>query len=281
VHEWKDSQVEHFAIRGFFFCTTTRNSDMAKLKIYQAEEVPITFKSQGAQLVGMHHKVDSDKIIILCHGFTGNKSESKRLFVEVARDCASRGFNAMRFDFYGSGDSEGDFKDFLVSRNIANLSDAIGWAQNLGYEKIAVLGLSLGAATAILTINHVPVDALITWSAVPAMNPLYDYLVDDLFDKNNENEPFEYDGWQLSRDFFEDANQYDIQAELAKITVPKCIMQGTADAQLFVDGFADFQKIVTPPADFMEFPDAGHTFQTPAFRRQVIKQTTLWLLRHL
>ncbi len=253
---------------------------MATFKIYKAEEIPITFKSQGAQLVGMHHKVDSDKIVIMCHGFTGNKSESKRLFVEAARDFASRGFNALRFDFYGSGDSEGDFKDFLVSHNIANLSDAIGWAQNQGYEKMAALGLSLGAATAILTVRHLPVDALITWSAVPDMNPLYKNLVDDLIDNGKDNEPYEYDGWPLSRDFFGDAAQYDIQADLATLTMPKCMMQGTADHPLFVDGFADFQKIVLPPADFMEFPDAGHTFQTPAHRRQVIKQTTRWLLRH-
>lgn len=254
---------------------------MAKQKIYLSNEIPITFQSQGAQLVGMHHNVDTEKIVIMCHGFTSNKSESKRLFVEAARDFASRGFNAMRFDFYGSGDSEGEFKDFLVSHNIANIKDAILWAKAQGYEKVAVLGLSLGAAAAILAIADQPVDALLTWSAVPDMNPLYDYLVENLIDRGNENEPFDYDGWQLSRSFFDDANQYDVKASLARITQPKCFMQGTADAPFFVDGFADFQKIVTPPADFMHFPDAGHTFQTPAHRRQVIKQTTRWLLRHL
>lgn len=254
---------------------------MAKRKIYKAEEIPVTFQSEGAQLVGMLHKVESEKIVIMCHGFTGTKSESKRLFVEAARDLASRGFNALRFDFYGSGDSEGEFKDFLVSHNIANLKDAIIWTQEKGYEQIAVLGLSLGAATAILTVADQPVDALITWSAVPEMNLLYDHIVNDLIDKGNENEPFEYDGWQLNREFLNDANQYDIKTALSQITTPKCIMQGTADSPIFVDGFLDFQKIVSPPANFMEFPNAGHTFQKPVHRRQVIKQTTLWLLRHM
>lgn len=254
---------------------------MAKQRFFHASEIPVSFQSQGAQIVGMHHKVDSTKMIILCHGFTGTKCESKRLFVEAARDFASRGFNALRFDFYGSGDSEGEFEDFLVSRNIANLKDAIRWTSEQGYEQIAVLGLSLGAATAIVTIGEEPVDALVTWSAVPDMNPLYDNLVHDLYDSGQEDRPFEYDGWLLSRDFFDDAKRYDVKAALARLDLPKCFMQGTADTSFFTDGLRDFQKIVRPPADFMEFPGAGHTFQTPVHRRQVIKQTTLWLLRHM
>jgi len=254
---------------------------MGKRKLYRATEIAVTFQSQGAQIVGMLHQVDSKKIVIMCHGFTGTKSESKRLFVEMARDFASRGFNALRFDFYGSGDSDGDFKDFLVSRNIINVKDAVAWARERDYNQIALLGLSLGAATAILTAHEVDVDALILWSTVPDMNALYDYLKVDLIDSGNESEPFEYDGWQLSRDFFADANQYDVKNALTQITAPKCIMQGTEDAPLFIDGFADFQKIVLPPTDFMEFPGAGHTFQKPVHRRQIIKQTTLWLLRHM
>ena len=115
---------------------------MGKQKLFQASEHPVVFMSNGAQLVGVHHKVDSDKIVIMCHGFTGNKVEDKRLYVESARDLASRGFNALRFDFYGSGDSEGDFEDTLMSINIANLKDAIAWASERGFEHIGGRGES-------------------------------------------------------------------------------------------------------------------------------------------
>jgi pimeloyl-ACP methyl ester carboxylesterase len=239
----------------------------------------VSFKSQNAQLVGVHHKVDSQKMVIMCHGFTGNKVEDKRLFVEAARDFASQGCNALRFDFFGSGDSEGEFQDTLISRNIENLQDAISWARAGGYERLALLGISLGAATAILTAAVVPVDALVTWSAVPDLQLLYQNHVDELV--AHDKKLFEYEGWLLKRAFFDEAPDYDIQSCLAQITVPKFIVQGTADDDLFVNGFFQFRDIVQPPADFMEIPDAGHTFASPGHRRQVIIQTSRWLQRHL
>ncbi len=65
---------------------------MAKRKSTSpVEERPICFKSEGRQIVGMHHKTQGDKIILLCHGFTGAKTENKRLFVEAARHFAAEG----------------------------------------------------------------------------------------------------------------------------------------------------------------------------------------------
>ena len=126
---------------------------MAKFKLFQAEEIPITFQSQGAQLVGMHHKVDSDKIIILCHGFTGSKSESKRLFVEAARDFASRGFNALRFDFYGSGESPGEMRDKTVNILEQNAKDSLEFIvkdPRIDSNRMGIWGRSLGGTLACL-----------------------------------------------------------------------------------------------------------------------------------
>jgi pimeloyl-ACP methyl ester carboxylesterase len=250
---------------------------MGNKKQFSATTVPITLQSQGAQLAGMLHKVDSRKIVILCHGFAGNKIEDKRLFVEAARDMSAFGYNVLRFDFYGAGDSDGAFEDTRVSLHIKNLQDAIDWAQHEDYEHIAVLGISLGAATAILTVSDQPVDALVTWSAVPDMNLLYKNHVNELLSFNGK---IEYNGWLLHPDFFADAMQYDIKSALATLQMPKFIVQGTADEPLFVDGFAQFQDIVRPPTDFMEIPGASHTFQHPAHRRQLVRQTTRWLFRH-
>ena len=246
---------------------------MAKRKKNSALEIPFYFQSQGKQLVGVHHKMDSEKIVIMCHGFTGNKVENKRLFVEAARNFASDGNSAMRFDFYGSGDSEGDFEETMISHNIANLVDATIWAQEEGYKEIAVLGISMGAATAILAIADLPVQALVLWSAVPDFKLLFDSYVKNPDEIVANRTIIEYDGWHIKREFFSEAVQYDVQKALAKLELPKFIVQGTADAPLFVEGFHRFRDIVTPPADFMEIPNAGHTFQTPQHRRQAIRQT--------
>lgn len=243
-------------------------------------EVPVVFTSEGQQLVGILHQADSKKLVIMCHGFTGNKVEGKRIFVEAARGMAAEGLNAFRFDFYGSGDSAGDFADTLISHNIANLKDAVDWAKAGGFEAIAVLGLSMGGATAILALSQLPVQALVTWSAVPDMEQLFRSYVDNVHELVTQVQEHEHDGWVIKKEFWLDAVQYNIKAAFSQIAVSKLIIQGTADAPLFVQGFRDLQNIATPPADFMEIPGAGHTYQTPQHRRQVIRQTLIWLKRH-
>lgn len=244
-------------------------------------ETPVVFLSQEAQLVGMLHQSKGTHLVILCHGFTGSKAESRRIFVEAGRAFASEGLDALRFDFYGSGDSAGDFADTLVSHNIINLRDAMAWARHRGYEKIAVLGLSMGAATAILTLADTPADALITWSAVPDMNNLFQNYISNIEEVSSRVEEFVHEGWRIKKAFWQDAMTYDIPATLARLTIPKFIIQGMADASIFIQGFHAFRDIVQPPADFMEIPGASHTFTLPAHRHQAIWQTLIWLKRNL
>ncbi|MBN1997647.1 alpha/beta fold hydrolase, partial [candidate division KSB1 bacterium] len=168
-------------------------------------ERPLVLTSRGARLAGMLHESKSRKLVVMCHGFMGNKIENKRLFVDAARVFAESGFCVLRFDFYGSGDSQGDFADSLITTNIANLSDVLNWARNEGYERIAVLGLSMGAATAILTCADTQVDALVAWSAVPDMKKLFTSYLENFHEIVKKNDWFEYEGWQIKKEFWEDA----------------------------------------------------------------------------
>jgi len=66
----------------------------------------IAFRNQGQRLYGMLHRPEGVAIapaVVLCHGFTGQRIESHRLFVKMARDLAAHGIAALRFDFRGSG----------------------------------------------------------------------------------------------------------------------------------------------------------------------------------
>ncbi|HNR67808.1 MAG TPA: alpha/beta fold hydrolase [bacterium] len=244
------------------------------------EESPQVFTSMGKQCVGMLHTAQTDKLIVMCHGFTSHKTENRRLFVEAAREFARHGYNVFRFDFYGSGDSEGEFAETLVSRNIVNLRDALAWAREKGFARCAVLGSSMGAATAILAAADLDIEALVLWSTVPDMQRLFESIIKDPQAAAETAAVYEHDGWLIRREFLFDAVSYDVQKAFAAITLPKLVLQGTADAPLFVQGFRELQKIAQPPADFMEIPEGGHTFQKPAHRQQVIRQTAIWLKRH-
>jgi uncharacterized protein len=244
-------------------------------------ETPVAFLSQGKQLIGIWHHGQSKKIAILCHGFTGSKVESKRIFVEAARVFAEEGIDAFRFDFFGSGDSAGDFADSSISTNLANLGDALAWVREKGYEEVAVLGLSMGGAAAILAAGLFPIKAIVTWSAVPDLKKLFSSLMPNWQNQADSTQVLDYEGWLIKQGFWLDALQYDIPQAFRALTLPKLIVQGMADSSVFVEGFQTFRDIALPPADFMEIPGAGHTFPAPGHRRQVIRQTLIWLKRHL
>jgi uncharacterized protein len=257
-----------------------RNDLTMKTKTLPFEETPVAFRSQGRQLVGIWHHGQSKKVVIFCHGFTGSKVESKRIFVEAGRVFAEEGVDAFRFDFFGSGDSEGDFADSSISTNLANLRDAIAWIEQKGYEDIALLGLSMGGAAVILAANEQPIKAIVAWSAVPDMNQLFSSVVQNWQNQAESTQVFEYEGWLIKNSFWQDALQYDIQKAFSQITLPKLVVQGTADSAVFINGFQSFREVALPPADFMEIPGGGHTFPSPGHRRQVIRQTLIWLKRH-
>ena len=52
--------------------------------------------------------------VVLFHGFTGDRMESHWLFVKCSRALARAGIASLRFDFYGSGESEGEFSEVTL-----------------------------------------------------------------------------------------------------------------------------------------------------------------------
>ena len=62
-------------------------------------------------------------IVILCHGFTGNRNGG--LEVGIAHELEARGIASIRFDFNGHGESEGEFKDMTVPNEIEDAKKVV------------------------------------------------------------------------------------------------------------------------------------------------------------
>ncbi len=246
-------------------------------------EAPVTFSSEGFQLVGMLHSIAhaADRAVILCHGLGGNKVEGNRIFVETGRALTAVGYDVLRFDFYGSGDSEGEFADTTVAHNVENCKSAIHFMRDAGYKKLGLLGLSLGAAAAIITASHEQVEALITFSAVVDVHALFESKAPASLARNPEVSQYEHEGWLVKRSFWENALSYDVLSAFKTLAIPKLILQGDADEPDFVKGFAQLQRNAIPPCDCYLFPGVGHTCKTVSERKQFIRIVRRWLRQKL
>jgi predicted alpha/beta-fold hydrolase len=83
-------------------------------------------------------------LIIICHGFKGNKEGDK--YRIIANELAKKGIASFRFDFHGHGMSEGKFENFTLSQAMFDLKFAYDFliSQNfLDKNHFGIFGHSL------------------------------------------------------------------------------------------------------------------------------------------
>ncbi len=121
----------------------------------------VTLQHEGHILRGMaHFPEDGGQVsgvpvpaVILFHGFTGNKLEPHRLFLKISRALTDMGWAAFRYDFSGSGESDGNFEEMTLSGELAEAQTILDEVRNhpgVDSQRVSLMGLSMGGLVASL-----------------------------------------------------------------------------------------------------------------------------------
>ena len=105
-------------------------------------------------------------LVVLCHGFTGNRQGDGH-FAPLAEDLAAHGIATVRLDFAGCGDSTEPYANYTLANMAADVDSVIGYMQaTYGIGKTALVGHSMGGRLASLypQLGQYPVTALALWS---------------------------------------------------------------------------------------------------------------------
>ena len=105
-------------------------------------------------------------LVVLCHGFTGNRQGDGH-FAPLAEDLAANGIATVRLDFAGCGDSTEPYANYTLANMAADVDSVIGYMQaTYGTGKTALVGHSMGGRLASLypQLGQYPVTALALWS---------------------------------------------------------------------------------------------------------------------
>ena len=89
--------------------------------------------------------------VLLLHGFTGNACGYKNLYVILARALAEAGIACVRFDFYGNGESDGEFEDCTFTGLYHDAEDVFAWMAAQPFadgERLFLSGQSMGGYVA-------------------------------------------------------------------------------------------------------------------------------------
>ena len=104
-------------------------------------------------------------LVVLCHGFTGNRQGDGH-FAPLAEDLAAHGIATVRLDFAGCGDSTEPYANYTLANMAADVDSVIGYMQaTYGTGKTALVGHSMGGRLASLyPQRRGGITALALWS---------------------------------------------------------------------------------------------------------------------
>lgn len=105
-------------------------------------------------------------LVVLCHGFTGNRQGDGH-FAPLAEDLVAHGIATVRLDFAGCGDSTEPYANYTLANMAADVDSVIGYMQaTYGTGKTALVGHSMGGRLASLypQLGQYPLTALVLWS---------------------------------------------------------------------------------------------------------------------
>lgn len=176
---------------------------------------------------------DSCPLVIIMHGFTGNKNES--LLTNISDSLLSRGIGTIRFDFNGHGQSEGKFLDMNIRNEVEDAKAIYRFASRLPWvTRIGLVGHSQGGVIATITAGELPEDAVSSLVLLaPAANitegARQGIILGTHYAPDSVPETLNVWGRPLRRHYFDIARTIDIHAIAALYSGPALVLHGAAD----------------------------------------------------
>ncbi len=216
----------------------------------------------GHRIATAFHDADSKSIVIFCHGYRGTSAGPNRFFVGAARQLAKQGISSLRFDQYGSGNSDGDFFDSSFLDWIKTTKEIAENYLNQGY-KVALFGQSMGGAAVIATGSELPnLSAIVAWSPDPNVEKFI----------APENGIIEEGGQIVQARFWQEAHGAKVADKLTVVKVPMYIVQCTADEYVDEQNRNAIAKNAQPNHKVENFDGYAHSKWTFEQAKEIIKE---------
>jgi hypothetical protein len=246
---------------------------------------------KGKTLRGMYHYPDLQgkyPTVILFHGFTGNKLEPHRIFLKLSRLLEAEGLAVIRFDFSGSGESDGDFEEMTFSSEVFEAQQILEFVSKLPAtdpERIGVLGLSMGGAVASVLAGNNPsmVKTLALWSAagIDTIAGIYQTKEDDDVFPRNQRGDIDIGGLWLNHNFYDDLKDWDTYETIKKYPGPVLIIHGTGDQVVPSNTAENYQAALSGRAKLVYVEEADHTYNRYDWEEKVLSETTAFVKNEL
>ena len=257
------------------------------------EEKPLTFRVNGQPVSAVFHRPPGKRKfpgVLFLHGLTGNKAESHRIFVTMARALAAAGIASLRFDFRGHGDSGGEFSQLTIADERKDALAALGVLRcqpGIDAARLGLLGMSMGGMVGMFTMAARPrvFKAAVLWNAVGdpvglrnrRMTPLAKKQLKKLAVADNG-------GWPVGVKFLRELDRLRPLDAARAARTPTLFVIGTEDQAVpFAESLAyrDVLDATGTPTRLHAVQDADHVFGSLAWTADALGASLDWFTARL
>jgi len=175
-------------------------------------------------------------MVIMCHGFGGNKDEQQGMMKAIADSLIEEGIGSIRFDFNGHGESEGKFSEMTVLNEIEDARCIYRYVKSRTYcGKVSIIGHSQGGVVSSMLAGQLGKDSIERVVLLaPAVTLREDALRGSTFGKQYDpiDPPAEielFGPMKLGGDYVRTARTLSIYETACQYTGPVCLIHGTDD----------------------------------------------------
>ena len=193
------------------------------------------------------------KMVIMNHGFRGSSIGPARTFVDFSRRLGQEGYSVLRFDQPNSANSEGDYLYSSLKQWVETTKFFALKYLDLGYQ-IALLGHSMGGATAIATSAETELNGLIKCLLL--------WTPGDYDSKYNieAEKTYEEKGQQFKGKFWHEVEELKIKECLGRYKGGIHLVFGESDKYISEKERNEFKNIVEAKGeDYMMLPGQDHS----------------------
>ena len=216
--------------------------------------VPVTADQSVA---AVHHEAGTGDWLFFCHGFLSDKTGS---YEGRCREAVERGFDAVRFDFRGCGESDGDFVDSTLTSRIADLETVLDFFDP---DAFVLFGSSFGGAVAFhAAVGDDRVDAVATRAPVT-----YGAFDDLRATVEAEGEVRFDDERAVDARFLDDLGRHDFADVEVGLDCPVAIFHGDDDESVAIEDSFRAAENLGVDVLLQKYVGEGHRFSREAEAR--------------
>lgn len=254
------------------------------------ERESIVFENEGQRVFGIAHlplTPPPHPAVLICHGLGGHKTGKFRLYVTLSEMLARNGIASLRFDFRGSGDSEGEFADASVTSELSDARKALKSLlaiPSIDPSRIGLFGRSFGGSIALMLARETPIiKSIATWAPIYSgdqwiekYNMLHAHDVSD----EHRMEAMKINGQVPGKQFFQELFQMNMDDYLNDIhNIPLLHIHGEYDSVVTVSHAENYHKArnhAQEQSKFIRLTQSDHDFSNTREQQIALQETVNW-----